>query len=372
MAKTIFQMKTDLSQIGAEMTNTSQWLADNAADPSVSSEDIKKKQEHYNDLQMRYDTLNAEIKRFEDMSKPAPTAGGEKNDKLETKANFYRSILAGIKPDKQVMASLGAIGTDKDGANFLPTQLASDIITEPMEKNPLREVCTMTNISGLEIPKINFTLEDDDFVDDSEAAKEIEATGNKVEFGKFKVKVMASIPDTVYHGTNTNLVSIIESALAEGLAKKEKNCIFNASPLEAHKHMSLYASNIKNIEGANLLDAILNCIGDLDDSFAENAVIIMNRAKYTNMIKELTNSATDLWGKKPEDIIGYPVIFCNTATDPIVGDARYLHINYENNTIYDTAKDIKTGDYQFVLTAWFDIHIKLLSAFRIAKVTSGE
>ncbi|HEJ8797915.1 TPA: phage major capsid protein, partial [Staphylococcus aureus] len=41
-------------------------------------------------------------------------------------------------------------------------------------------------------------------------------------------------------------------------------------------------------------------------------------------------------------------------------------INYDGTT-YDTDKDVKKGEYLFVLTAWYDQQRTLDSAFRIAK-----
>ncbi len=34
-------------------------------------------------------------------------------------------------------------------------------------KNPLREVSTFTSVTNLEIPKVTFTLDDDDFIADT-------------------------------------------------------------------------------------------------------------------------------------------------------------------------------------------------------------
>jgi len=51
-----------------------------------------------------------------------------------------------------------------------------------------------------------------------------------------------------------------------------------------------------------------------------------------------------------------------------VGDFNYVHLNYDGELVYDTDKDVNTGDYLFVITAWIDQHILLKSAFRRAKV----
>lgn len=61
-----------------------------------------------------------------------------------------------------------------------------------------------------------------------------------------------------------------------------------------------------------------------------------------------------------------PVVFTDAAVKPIVGDFNYFGINYDGTT-YDTDKDVKKGEYLFVLTAWYDQQRTLDSAFRIAK-----
>jgi len=45
-----------------------------------------------------------------------------------------------------------------------------------------------------------------------------------------------------------------------------------------------------------------------------------------------------------------------------------VHLNYDGELVYDSDKDVDSGDYLFVLTGWMDQHILLKSAFRLAKV----
>ncbi len=96
----------------------------------------------------------------------------------------------------------------------------------------------------------------------------------------------------------------------------------------------------------------------------------MRYADYTDIIEMLANGNATLYAAQPEQILGKPAIFCDSAVDPIVGDMRYSHFNYDLDMLYERDKDIKTGMECFVLTAWFDHQIKLKSAFRIAKTTT--
>ena len=297
---------------------------------------------------------------------------------------------------KEVLANtapLRALPADGNtGQHLLPTTQGKEVIVEPFVRNPLRGKIGMTAIKGLELPKIAFSLDDDAFITDANTAKEIQATGDKVSFGKFKFKVKVRIADTVLHGSDIELVNYVESALQSGLAAKEKKVSFahgsdgSPRPVDAaEKHMSLYeldgssASVIKEVEGADLYEAITNAIADLHEDFRESAQVCMRYADYVTMIKALSNSAVSLYGKPPEEVIGKPVFFSDAAAildgtevvgRPIVGDFNYLHLNYDPETVYDSDKDVDKGEYIWVLTAWFDQRKKLSSAFRIAKVVA--
>ncbi len=134
--------------------------------------------------------------------------------------------------------------------------------------------------------------------------------------------------------------------------------------------MSFYSpqNNIKIIEGENLYKAIKGALADLEDDYAENATISMTRKDYYDIIETLANGNATLYGAQPEQVLGAPVKFCDKAVDPVIGDFRYSHFNYDLDMLYDRDKNVRTGMEDFVLTAWIDHQIKLKSAFRIAKV----
>ena len=377
---TIYQIKEAMAQVGNEMRAVSDWISENAGNPKVEMKDIKAKQERRDELEFRFNTLKKEHDTLEasqkaELESKTPKSG---DGKAEAKGKFYRAVLSGSPVPADVRNALGAI-PEKDsglggGENLLPTTMTNEIITEPFDENPLRPVMGISNISGLEMPKMAYSVDDDDFINDKETAKEMKLDGGKVTFGRFKTKIKAEVSDTVLKGSAVNLSGYIDNALRSGLASKEKKCIFDETPNTEHAHMSFYSAsnNIKKKTGSTMLKAILAAYGDLADVFAEKAKVIMRRADYVAMISELANGADTLWGKKPEDVIGIPVIFCDRAKKPVVGDMSYLHMNYDNASTYDSDKDVDKGIYKFVLTAWFDIKLKLKSAFRIAEIGTDE
>ena len=386
--KTLYELKTNLATVGAELQKIAGELMEKAANPSVPIEEIEALQTTKANLQKRYDLIKDEHDRMEADQKAQLNKNGivtAKDDKerlIAAKAAYYRAVILKQPIPDDVQAIIKAIpGNDASGgANFLPSTLSNELVHEPFTKNPLRGVIRISNIKGLEIPKIAFSLDDDDdgFINDDAAAKEIAATGNKQTFGRYKFKVKVAVPDTIIHGSDLDLVSYIENALKSGLAAKEKKVSFATTPTQGEEHMSFYqkttsgTSVIDEVTGTTMYEAITNAIADLHEDFRENAKVVMKYADYVTMLKELSNGSMDLYQAQPEKIIGKPVIFSDSATTPIVGDFNYCVLNYDGEPIYDTDKDVDKGNYIWVLTAWIDQHRLLNSAFRLAVVEEDE
>lgn len=377
--KTLFELKQNLTTLGQQLQKIESELSQKAIDPSASMEDIQDLQKSKADIKARFDvikeqhdTLEAEQKVKLAAQAQANTLGlGDEADpkqkQVKAKAELYRATVRKQSVPQEVFQVLGD-NTATGGDKFLPKTVSSDILSEPLVKNPLREISTFTQITNLEVPKISFTLEDDDFIADTETAKELKATGTNVQFGRHKYKVFAGISETVLNGTNANLVGHVDGSLQSGVAAKEKKVAFATSPKTGEEHMSFYGAGIKEVTASNLYKSIKASLADLHEDYRENAKIVMRYQDYSDIIELLANGNATLYTAQPEQILGKPVVFCDAAVNPVVGDFSYSHFNYDLNSLYETDKDVKTGVQAFVVTAWFDHKIKLKSAFRIAKV----
>lgn len=377
--KTLFELKQNLTTLGQQLQKIETELSQKAIDPSASMEDIQDLQKSKADIKARFDvikeqhdTLEAEQKAKLAAQAQANTLGlgneaDPKQKQVKAKAELYRATVRKQSVPQEVFQVLGD-NTATGGDKFLPKTVSSDILSEPLVKNPLREISTFTQITNLEVPKISFTLEDDDFIADTETAKELKATGTNVQFGRHKYKVFAGISETVLNGTNANLVGHVDGSLQSGVAAKEKKVAFAISPKTGEEHMSFYGAGIKEVTASNLYKSIKASLADLHEDYRENAKIVMRYQDYSDIIELLANGNATLYTAQPEQILGKPVVFCDAAVNPVVGDFSYSHFNYDLNSLYETDKDVKTGVQAFVVTAWFDHKIKLKSAFRIAKV----
>ena len=334
--------------------------------------DLKNRVEKYENDLKELDDEAAKNFELENSIRNARNSGDEK---IEAKAELIRAAMKKEKVSQRVLNSLGEGSGNGNGENLLPTTLMTELVTEPFAVNPLRGVSTMTNITNLEIPKLAFTLDDDDFLtSNSETAKEMKLSASKIKFERKDFRVYADITDAVLRGSNVNLVGYVENALRSGMAKKEKKLAFavgTTNPETSFYNKTGSNYDITAITKESKYLAIKAALADLEDDYADKAKIVMRRSDYFDIIEALANGNATLYQAQPESVLGAPVIFCDLATIPVVGDFSYSHFNYDLDATYESDKNIRTGITSFVLTGYLDHKIKMKSAFRLALV-QGE
>ena len=374
MTVTLYEKKQNLGTLGAQLKKVNEEIAMKAGDPTVADKDLMQLQEQSESLEKRYNMLKEQVEREEAEQRAkftktkTPTMTVEEK-LIHAKAEFYR----GQKLSSDYKQVLGDDDSTTNGSKLLPVTIANDIIAEPTQSNPLREDELVTAVTNLERPRIDVTIDDDSFVNDQEVAKEIKLKGDTVKFGRNKTKLKVAISEAILNGTDTNLVEHVNAQLQSGLARKEKVVAFAESPKSGEEEMSFYSTqnNIKKVSGDTMFDAITQAAGDIADDFQSDIKVYMTRQDYMKMIKELSNGSVSLFGKAPEEVLGYPVRFTELAKKPVVGNFKYAQLNYEiSSALYEQWKDYDKGVNNFQLTAWFDHKILLASAFRIADVTS--
>ncbi|KEI18209.1 phage major capsid protein [Clostridium haemolyticum] len=369
-----FVLQQTFDGIAEQLRNENKKLTEMYADAKTTLEARNEQKQTVKDLEERFNGLKAQLEALDNAEQQKIAAQNKnlgedpKNKVINAKAELIKATMANKSVSPQILNALGA-DNSTGGEKFLPKTMQTELLHEPFVKNPLRDISTFTNETNLEVPKITFTLDNDDFIADTETAKELQASGDTVQFARHKFKVFAPVSETILRGTNTNIVQTVESALESGLAAKERKVAFASSPKSGEEHMSFYSTQnkIKTVEGANKFKAIKAAIADLHEDYRENAKIVMTYADYMEIVETLANGNATLYTAQSEQVLGKPAIFCDSAKDPIVGDFRFSHFNYDLDMLYERDKDIKTGMECFVLTAWFDHQIKLKSAFRIAK-----
>lgn len=266
----LFDLKANLNTVGSQLASIDQEIVNKVADPKASMEDLQSLKQRKSELQARYDILKnqhdakeaeqkAKIQAAMEKENAGASAGLESPDasvrKMAAKAGLIRAAIRREVPAQEVRAALGD-NNGTGGEKLLPKTVSEELIHEPFVKNPLREVSTYTSVTNLEIPKVDFTLDDDDFVQDLETAKELEVDGDIVTFGRHKFKVKAKVSETILMTTDTALVATVEGALQSGLVAKEKKVSFATTPKAGEESMSFYGAGIKEVSAENTYKAI--------------------------------------------------------------------------------------------------------------------
>lgn len=376
---TVTELDERMDTLRGQIRTAKNELLTMTGDASAKMEDIRAKKQALSDLQERLSTMEEQ---------KAQMAGERRQEKKpqmtmkEARGAYYKAVLndgEGAGAAAETYAQLGGIPAESveqgHGSRLLPKQLANDLILAPEVKNPLRDHMVVTAITGLELPKLLFDLADDAYMaKDGETAKELAMDADNVAFGRHKMHIIAHVSESLLRSTPVNIEAAVDGALQSALAAKELKVMFATTPVSGEEDMSFYTkvsgvSVIKEVTGATMLDAILAAYADLEDAYRMNAKVCMRYADYAAMLRTLAGG-DNLFGKKPEDILGIEAIFCDKAVTPVVGDFQYVQENFDTAPWFDTDKDLTKGNRLFDCTALYDIKRRMNAAFRLAKTST--
>ena len=192
-----FQMQQQLEGFKAEMARLTGEYDAMLTNPSSTKAERDEKKAAIDDINDRFTAMKGKLaaldaEEAEKMKATTVTGETEKERQVSAMAGLIRDVMANKPVSQEYKAMLGD-NSSTGGSNFLPKTVLNEIITPAMAKNPLRGVSAMTQITNLEIPRVAFTLSDDDFIADGATAKELETTGDMVSFGRNKFKVFCDI-----------------------------------------------------------------------------------------------------------------------------------------------------------------------------------
>ena len=222
MRKNRYQIEQMLNGVREELLQATNKLNDMYMDSKTSIADREAQEDRVKDLEQRETGLKNQLDVLDREAAERMRANKGADEKIldekakiiHAKAELIKNTMAGKPVPQEVLNILGDGSSLGNGQKILPITLTTQLVTEPFAKNPLRNLSTFTNIMNLEIPRISFTLDDDDFLDsDSATAKELRTATDTIQFGRKKFKVYADVTETVLRGTETNLVETVEAAL---------------------------------------------------------------------------------------------------------------------------------------------------------------
>lgn len=355
-----------------------------ASDRTAKMEDVRAAKTAYMDADERYKLLLDEKERMTDEAafRLRKDGVGGKMSKEMAAGLFYKAALTGGDTRSlptMVYEQLGLIPANNpdqgNGSILVPETMGSELLMAPRTVNRLRELMSVSTVSNLRIPRLGFEQDDDAFAQkDGESAKELALKGSMVSFGTHEYRVRSSVSESLLRTSPVSLAAAIDTGLASSAAKKELSMIFGTDLASDVKHMSLYQTGsdgqtvIKSVSGSDLYTAWTSAYSDLEDDYREQAAGVMRFSDYVKMLRAIAPHA-DLFNAAPERILGVQMKFTEYATTPVVGDFKYLHLNFACAPWADVENVPSAGLRRFYLNSLYDIQVKMASAFRLVKVT---
>ena len=301
---------------------------------------------------------------------------GRESAMQDAMGGYFRAMITGTAPEAAVMAALSLPITTgaNPGNGLLPINVSDQLIDDIYGDDGFLAEVTHSQIKGLRLPKVvTAETSTDAAVAAGSDPTEHTMDDDEILFGRFPGRDMISVPGAVMRGTNLQLGAYIEAKLQEIHRNRIYRRMFASSASGNYAHMSVYnaAVGIAEVQGATMYDAICAALAALPAIVRPVAKVAMQPLAYFNMVKELTNGAATLFGRPQESMLGFAVVLCDYATQPIVGDLTTIRVNYDDALYVKSDEDIKKDVVTVVVGGDYDIQVEDKSRLRRVKVAAA-
>lgn len=289
---------------------------------------------------------------------------------------YFRAVMTGTALTASMMAALSVPVTTgaNPGNGLLPVTVSDHLIADIYGDDGFLQAITVTNIPGLRLPKAKTTVtQTTEAVPAGTTATVHNTEDDTLMFGRFPGRDKIEIPTSVLRGTNTQLFEYAESKLMEIHRERMLMRMWATAASGSYAHMSVYDATVgvKEVEGATMYDAICAAIAELPTAARRTAKVAMTPLAYFAMVRDLANGAMSLFGKPQEAMLGFGVVLCDNATQPLVGDLKTIHVNYDDTLQIESDKDIDTGVTKIVISGDYDIQVEDANRLRRVKVAAA-
>lgn len=288
---------------------------------------------------------------------------------------FFRAAITNTALTASMMAALSVPVTTgaNPGNGLLPITVSNTLIDDIYGDEGFLAAITHSQIKGLRLPKAKTTVtQTTEAVAAGTAATEHEFDDDVILFGRFPGRDKILVPGSVMRGTNVDLAGYIQGKLNEIHQERLYKRMFATAASGNYAHMSLYSSevDVAEVTGATMYEAICAALAALPAKVRAASKVAMTPMAYFSMIKELSNGAATLFGTPDKAMLGFGVVLCEYATQPIVGDLKTIRVNYDDALFLDTDKDIDTDVIKFVINGDYDIQVEDANRLRRVKVAA--
>ena len=337
-----------------------------------SKESLEGMEEKINAINTRI----AELKEFETRKAHAealqnnvvvPDKTIEETRKEEGKMVDYRTAFLKTMLGKELdVEERAAYSTLTNAGAAVPEELQADIISKAKEYAPILNEITLLNVQG----GVKFAVEGttDAAGTHTELATITAASDSIVEvvLSAYEITKLIQISATVKNMSLAQFESWLTSTLAESIAMKLENLVFNGSGVgEATGILTVKSSgDLTTITTEN----IFALVGKLKSGYARNAKWAINRKTFFTTVLPLQDkSKNDLvvFDNGKYRLLGAEVLWTDSVADGdvIFGDFKKYVANLASPQQVVSQFDINTNSYKYLGAAEFDGKVALAEAF---------
>ena len=337
-----------------------------------SKESLEGMEEKINAINTRI----AELKEFETRKAHAealqnnvvvPDKTIEETRKEEGKMVDYRTAFLKTMLGKELdVEERAAYSTLTNAGAAVPEELQADIISKAKEYAPILNEITLLNVQG----GVKFAVEGttDAAGKHTELATITAASDSIVEvvLSAYEITKLIQISATVKNMSLAQFESWLTSTLAESIAMKLENLVFNGSGVgEATGILTVKTSgDLTSITTEN----IFALVGKLKSGYARNAKWAINRKTFFTTVLPLQDMGKNdlvVFDNGKYRLLGAEVLWTDSVADGdvIFGDFKKYVANLASPQQVVSQFDINTNSYKYLGAAEFDGKVALAEAF---------
>lgn len=251
------------------------------------------------------------------------------------------------------------------GAEVIPTQTANQIISKMKQIAPMMGEITLLHVSGTVRFAVEGTNNSAGIHDENADITAASDTLTTVSLSGYEIVKLVQISDTVKTMSIAAFESWIVNMLAESLARKAEDLIFNGTGLDQPKGIDKAntwdASNSVTVTASGSLTAanVQTLIGLLNSGYDRNAKFAMRkRTLFTDFMPLMDSSKNHIVTVQGNSyfIYGYPVLLSDYVKEheAYLGDYQKVIGNLSESITVRSAYDIDTNSYKYSGVTVFD------------------
>lgn len=252
-----------------------------------------------------------------------------------------------------------------NGNEVIPTQTANQIISKMKQLAPMLGEITLLHVAGAVRFAVEGTNNSAEIHNENTAITAASDTLTTVSLSGYEIVKLVQISDTVKTMSIAAFESWIVNMLAESLARKAEDLIFNGTglgqPKGIDKANTWDASNSVTVTASGSLTAanVQTLIGLLNSGYDRNAKFAMRkRTLFTDFMPLMDSSKNHIVTVQGNSyfIYGYPVLLSDYVKEheAYLGDYQKVIGNLSESITVRSAYDIDTNSYKYSGVTVFD------------------